>query len=625
MSEKFYNPYQFIPVTGTVNGTKPRAAIDPILSGHSETHPWVRHDLWHREALSGRIVCSLFLATPTAVGADQVEEDGHVSKRVKPYRWQSNPAIPGNSLKGMVASIAEAISQSSLRVLESWMEPRAKKTHEYRIKDPGGDRTGRPVKLKTSMHDLFARIDPDMVPWIRRRDALPRDALTPAELLFGVVEEIPAEAPGHGGGTHGHGSDPEDTEGRNLAGRLRFHDARSHREIKVFASPHTLRVLNSPKLPCPSMYFHRRGERGRSYMDKDAFHDGAHDEGILPNGRKVYLHHRQDPASITAQRWRTGPDADSRNERLKLRAQPMLNGQRLYFHVDFENLAPAELTLLEYALAPSPQFRHRVGLGRPLGLGSVVLAVEGVFLNDRGLRYGPDAFDTPESRYEAWWRPAHSPTNPDPQADWSALYPREKAIRDAQPNSAKPAGKHDPSLIDTQTLDILKTVGDPDMQLKSCDVHTPMLPGQHDPERKTYEWFNENDERGGQVLPAVEPGKKLTPLCSDWRDCQDQGDSGSGQGPNDPGIAAWLERILPDDIKGGGKDKLAGFITNKTMADAVVALATTDAALCNKVFAWLKCEWHKKDPTMPLKGIVANRAIKVYEKAGLHLTDDPTQ
>lgn len=47
------------------------------------------------------------------------------------------------------------------------------------------------------------------------------------------------------------------------------------------------------------------------------------------------------------------------------------------------------------SLRPSPEFRHRLGLGKPLGLGTVEVAIEGVFLIDRVARYTKDPLGAP--------------------------------------------------------------------------------------------------------------------------------------------------------------------------------------------------------------------------------------
>jgi len=126
---EFYNPYQFIPVNGE---DTPTEAFAKIKSGESDRR--IRHDLWDGQRKSGRIVCSLKLETPTVVGNQHIKpgDSGYATALagsasgsedrketlVLPYQLPGGEyAIPANSLRGMISSTAEALSQSALRVL----------------------------------------------------------------------------------------------------------------------------------------------------------------------------------------------------------------------------------------------------------------------------------------------------------------------------------------------------------------------------------------------------------------------------------------------------------------------------------------------------------------------------
>jgi hypothetical protein len=239
---QFYNPYQFIPVTGEINGNKERTAYADVAAGR---HAHARHDLWQKNGASGRILCSLRLHTPTIVGARQT---GQPPKRVAGYSWRGKHAIPGNSLKGMIGSIAEALSQSTLRVLDKHEEvPKTRPPKRWTVGLPvQGQNRPVPHPVKVDTHRYFARIDQDMVPWRRSSGQTQRDRLTPAELLFGLVEDIES----------GVSNDP----GRNLAGRVRFHDAlpltgdgETDPEItlKILASPYLTGDKKAAMLPRP--------------------------------------------------------------------------------------------------------------------------------------------------------------------------------------------------------------------------------------------------------------------------------------------------------------------------------------------------------------------------------------
>lgn len=526
--KEFYNPYQFLPVTGKINGERSRHRVeyDAISHGESASNPTVRHDLWHKDGLSGRILCSLYLNTPTIVGSHQGKSEQSSeaeSTRVIQYTWNGTAAIPGNSLKGMIAATAEALSQSALRVLDQ----HAGKTVRVDLEDRG---TTKREPMRQTTHDFFRHIDEDVTPWMTYSSGRKRNDLTPAECLFGVVEIVERaeaqtrnqdEAPSGEHESSVNSPNRFTESGRNLAGRVRFFDARSATGQVDTIKETTLRILSSPYLAeaehkgklCPAMYFHLRGQPGGYLSKRDIFLKGR-SKDILPNGRKVYLHH---PArQIDGNEWETS--APEKNPEQKLRCEPMKAGQTFFFHIDFENLTAAELTLLEHAIAPAAQFQHRIGLGKPLGLGSVTICIEGVFIVDRAKRYGPNALDEPQLHYHHIWRPDHSPDEQRREADFSASYPREwAALHESGGLQPKPIDFHDCALIHSETLESLIKVGDPN-NLKNGNppipVRTPFTEAQvNTPEEETFKWFNENESQGGQALrPILEGGEKLPTL-----------------------------------------------------------------------------------------------------------------
>jgi len=136
MSE-FYVPYQFVPATAGVKETTP---FEKVEKGETNA----RHDKWVKDALSGRIVCRLTLETPTFVGAKQTRENENKAAFVEPYLRNGKRAIPANSLRGMISSIAETLSQSSLRILND---------HHYSVRKPVGNSLSAMGLLKASKND----------------------------------------------------------------------------------------------------------------------------------------------------------------------------------------------------------------------------------------------------------------------------------------------------------------------------------------------------------------------------------------------------------------------------------------------------------------------------------------
>lgn len=300
---------------------------------------------------------------------------------------------------------------------------------------------------------------------------------------------------------------PDAPPARNLAGRVRFSDALSLKPVELLSWV-TLKALSSPKPPSPAMYFHQGGDqKKRSYIPKTEL---SASEGHRPNGRKVYLH-RQDHQT-QAETWKSRNQAlEHPDQRLKMRCQPMDKNQDFYFHLDFDNLSDAELTLLLTSLAPNKHFLHRLGLGKSLGLGSVEVRVEGVFLIDRNRRYCLDALDEP--RY-------HQVFSDTPSAPAWATFDHYHAEAEALPRAVPlSALERDARLVDAETQKILETVGDP--QHVKVEVKPPLAEEQTNDEEETFQWFANNDkpkkdkskaEIRQQTLPYIPSELALKPL-----------------------------------------------------------------------------------------------------------------
>lgn len=202
-----------------------------------------------------------------------------------------------------------------------------------------------------------------------------RTHLTPAEAIFGVVEDQPDKNSG----------------ARNLASRVRFGDATS--ETPLVPEPAVvLKALSSPKPPSPAMYFSAKGGK---YIAKEDLDLRSHS----PNGRKYYI-----PHADGAQDWIHDKTQDTDRDHMRLRCQPIPSGSHFSVDIHFENLSQAELGLLRTALQPAGEgkdFIHRLGLGKPLGLGQVTIESAEVSKLDRQARYSLKRF-TQDSPYQAY-------------------------------------------------------------------------------------------------------------------------------------------------------------------------------------------------------------------------------
>lgn len=210
--------------------------------------------------------------------------------------------------------------------------------------------------IEGDLHHSFEKhVEENSIPWHAGRTHL-----TPAEALFGVVEDQPNKA-------------------RNLASRVRFSDATSEHPIKLEPAI-TLKILNSPKPPSPAMYF----SANHGYLSKSDLDLTKH----KPNGRKQYISHRK-VVLDKEHHWKTN---NEENNHMKVSCNPIPSGKTFSFDVFFENLSQAELSLLHMALQPSQlnpdkPFLHRLGLGKPLGLGHIELTQADITFIDRSTRY----------------------------------------------------------------------------------------------------------------------------------------------------------------------------------------------------------------------------------------------
>ena len=104
-------------------------------------------------------------------------------------------------------------------------------------------------------------------------------------------------------------------------------------------------------------------------------HDAFYLSGERIAGRKFFFHHPQ------------GIKTDERITKFNKRIQPLDRGSRLLFEVSFSNLEDEELSLLLYSIALEPNMCHKIGMGKPVGLGSIKIRIEEIVLYDLKERY----------------------------------------------------------------------------------------------------------------------------------------------------------------------------------------------------------------------------------------------
>lgn len=475
---RFYSPYQFIPVTGKVNGKNTHLENFTAIESTSG-HGFIRHDRWMPNTHSGRLVCCLHTVSPILVGAEQKQGQGREPGSVDNYYVRGRLAIPGNSLRGMIGSVLEAISQSAMRVLED---------KSYRVL-LGSYPHQKPRDVDGSLYEVFSKSVGDYVlPW----GATPRDGMTPAEVMLGGVEE--------------QKQDNRDAT-RNLASRVRFHDAWLNsenpdstlmervrlKELGTPCGPSSASPTSRPSAPSPAMYFRTKtgGYVGKETLKLD-------NDSARPNGRKRYL-----PASteeISYPRWKSALTANKR----QLTGRPIRDKQNFDFHVDFENLSDSELTLLLASIDPrmftenADDFVHKLGLGKPIGLGSVSVTVMGMFVIDRAARYSSTGLCTP--RYTHWYGDAKA-------AEFMAERYETELEASTRASAAWPTW--DRSLIDNETLNAVVLLGDRTKRDSGVPVCYPFDSTKSQSlynESRSYQWFVSNNGWKQSLGPVTTAG-----------------------------------------------------------------------------------------------------------------------
>ncbi|MBQ4849776.1 TIGR03986 family CRISPR-associated RAMP protein [Pseudoalteromonas sp. MMG012] len=169
-----------------------------------------------------------------------------------------------------------------------------------------------------------------------------------------------------------------------FASRVKVFDAIS--DVEYMGDKDSIALIplaTGPKLPCPPMYFNNRNE-DHTVIAKSVLHADTHEA----NGYKVFLRHKNAPRPTWLNQQR------NYENHKECAASPMIKGDTvLKFDIEFENLAPAELSLLVKLVEPKETgckddiFRHQIGLAKPYGFGDVNIRITELELEDKKARY----------------------------------------------------------------------------------------------------------------------------------------------------------------------------------------------------------------------------------------------
>lgn len=145
----------------------------------------------------------------------------------------------------------------------------------------------------------------------------------------------------------------------------------------------------------------------------------------LARGRKFYYHQP------------SGPRRAAQETRYNKTIEPVVPGTVFKFEIEYTNLTADELALLVFSLVLEESLRHKAGMGKPVGLGSVQIEIVDWAHLDPEVRYrqfggGIVVLSEDQLRREvAHWRHAYHQT----YAQWAGCLSDLKRIWNWDPNS----------------------------------------------------------------------------------------------------------------------------------------------------------------------------------------------
>ena len=249
------------------------------------------------------------------------------------------------------------------------------------------------------------------------------------------------------------------------ASRVRFGDASLKEIPPAGTSIVRLPALMGPRVSSIEFYLRCDGADGRSYNQYT-----PNDDGVMISGRKMYWHHNQrEDVSLED----ADPTITKGGERLNFKYELVPAGSRFKFDVFFDGVRKDELAKLVYALtlgsfwddAGDRRFAHKIGHGKPIGLGSSLVEVEGICIRN---------YDATAAAY---------------------------CINDDYANVLHASGK--PKLDDPRAVEIIEQVTDFDnRQLSGKKIEYPRSDGE------IFKWFADNrktfDKNGEGSIRFIE-------------------------------------------------------------------------------------------------------------------------
>jgi CRISPR/Cas system CSM-associated protein Csm3 (group 7 of RAMP superfamily) len=455
----FHNPYNFVPAP-------PRNTSDPDLGDRCP----VDQDAFLTERYSGSIRVRMTAKTPLLLPDTERAQKNTNGHKTYPLRVdaEGKPLIPASSVRGMLRSAYEAVTNSRFG--------RFSESHKEKLKYRQSQRPFSKVDYKASAWDLLH----DSL-----RPAAAIDQLSPADRVFGWVK-VDADT--------GSRSRGERVAARGLlrVGPVRCESSTAD-AVEGFAAPGVpLAILSAPK-PQQGRFYVARSPNGEAQTDGLSKQGAGYALGKGLRGRKVYPHQKSLPDGHWDNPTQQAQGTPAQYQEFR---RPRKNGQEqrddqnrsilgwvkpgaeFTFDLHVQNLSVVELGALLWLLDLPEGCFFRFGGGKPLGFGSVRLEIVSL-----DVRTGSEL----RRRYDVW----HEATPPsDPRTGATSAF-RNAAVRAYSPAT----GGFDDLAFIRSFLTACRGHGD------NLPIHYPRAtadgqPGPPSPDGESFKWFvaNERDD-----------------------------------------------------------------------------------------------------------------------------------
>ncbi|MBW2570341.1 MAG: TIGR03986 family CRISPR-associated RAMP protein [Deltaproteobacteria bacterium] len=348
-SSEFINPYNFVRVE------------KPAECDRTSYTKKVDHAKFHDNLNTGKLRCKIKAISPmfipdmtTKKECKKVEGKWHYEYNL--FKINEKPAIPGTSIKGMLRSVYETITNSCFSQI-------SKEEEKINFREGGSKST-----FNKNVYNTLENFSEHLLPC---RDI---QKLCPACKLFGAVDL--------------QGVNTDETV--SLAGKIKITNALLNNDSHGRTETVTLKILGSPHETATSFYLINENYDNSSAIIKKT--NAGYDQTPQPilRGRKYYWHQCNDKTRLKksayeAQAKDKQPKCNNQNATVEL----LKEGAEFEFDLYFENITKEELALLIWCLELENNMLHKLGHGKPLGLGSIKINIdyENSYLVDIKTRY----------------------------------------------------------------------------------------------------------------------------------------------------------------------------------------------------------------------------------------------